>query len=270
MNELKMYISQNPDLFLDVSNPSYPDELLIRREPAGKVLSTLPQLLQKQRQLMVKAFRRQIMPGANRSMDAAVKEFHFSLKPSEPKPQNLTHKPTMSDSNLSAELLIIQNENKWLRDSHTKLERENSELRVHNEKLRIENNDLSIKNSVAEKEKSLALQQQEVLNKPKGLSGFAEPEAFKELIAGVTTAIKAWKGESSSVHPQLGEGVSGLSNAKQEFIQFVQGKISSGVSDEQSQRLAFLIRTIVDGKKIDYLFEKWSQPNNQTQIQMAE
>jgi hypothetical protein len=271
MNELKMYVSQNPDLFLDVFHPASPTELLIKRDPAEQVLLGLPDMLSSQGSLTVKCFQRQIMPGANRSFDTPVKDFQLSNSSTpEAKPQNTPHKSDMAETNLSAELLIIQNENKWLRESHSKLEKENSELRVHNEKLRIDNNDLSVKNSVAEKEKQLALQQQEVLNKPKGLSGFAEPEAFKELIAGVTTAIKAWKGDNNPGQPQLGAETSGLSKAKQEFIQFVQGKISSGVTDEQSQRLAFLIRTIVDKRKIDFLFEQWSQSNNSTNHQQIE
>lgn len=259
MKELMMYITQHPGLLVDVLDPTNPSKKLILGMDANAAIPEISQLLSQRPYLKVRTYL------GNPTNPIDTKTFTISLKKETSEIEKTSpQKTVMSDPNITAQLLVLQSENKWLKSSHEKLERENSDLRVNIEKLRIENNELTIRTSVADREKQLALQQQEVTNKPKGLSGLTEPETLKELIAGVTTAIRTWKnGDDDQGKNQLtGGNDPSLSSAKQEFMQFVHGKISGKVTDEQVNKLAFIIRTVIDNDRVEVLFDKMTESHN--------
>jgi hypothetical protein len=165
--------------------------------------------------------------------------------------------------NAEAQIYILQSENRWLKDSHSKLERENSELRVSNEKLRIENNDLTIKHQTGEKEKELALKHQEVSQR-KGLGSIGSPEEINSFLTGIADMIKSFKGGGDNPGSQVG-AIAGLSAIKQEVLSFLTEKMNS-ITDDQAQKIAFIFKTILEKEKIEYMYQNWTDSGSQATV----
>jgi hypothetical protein len=259
MKDLMMHISQHPGILVDVLDPTNPNKKLILGKDGKTAIAEISQLLSQRPYLKVRTYL------GNPTNPIEPKTFTISLKKETSEIEKTSPQHTvMSDPNITAQLLVLQAENKWLKSSHDRLERENSELRVNTEKLRIENNELTIRTSVADREKQLALQQQEISNKPKGLSGLAEPSAIKEIVSGLAEAVRAFKGNDSGNNNSQNQlsGGNGLSQAKQEVVDFFISKLGDTVTDEQANKIAFLLKTMIEKDKVDHLFSLWSEPVN--------
>lgn len=252
--KLTKHVLQNPDLYMDVQDAN--GVALVKRKPAtAEALDQLEALLAKHNTLKVVMFKENYPAGF-------IKESEWSLPEAaedEVKPQPVApakpHDKTMGEANLDTQLILLQNENKWLKESHHKLERENADLRVFNEKLRIENNDLTVKVATSDKEKELALAHAQVSQKT-GLGKIGSPDEIKDLMFGLAEMVRSFKGEPAA-NQVAGTSGPAVSTLKQEAAQFYTMKLTE-ISDEQTQKLTWLMKTMIEKDLINKLYDNWT------------
>lgn len=151
---------------------------------------------------------------------------------------------------------IAKNELEFYKKFYARLESELSELKEENQRLRAVNISNEARIATFDHEKQLALTQQLIDNKPKGLGSILEqPDAFEKIGNLIVTLRQPPQALSPAKNY---ENKDNLSEEKREAFNFIK-KYVQLLSDEQLNKFSWVIKHMVENTKIDTVYQQWTK-----------
>lgn len=161
---------------------------------------------------------------------------------------------------------VAKNELEYLKRDKASLEREVYELKTENHKLSNEKRELMLDLKVADREKEIAVQLAILHykeNHSSGLGALKDPQVLNTIGNLGEMFLKAvMSARSRHENPVKANEREKMSEIKERVLEFMAFQIKP-LTDNEADKLGWLMKNITENKKIEELFIAWSAPQKQ-------